>query len=102
MFFPKQETRFPKQEAYNLYDHVERFKVELRRHGYRIDCLNSVIKKVTPPRIHLSNTLYVGEIVANRYLIIHTRDCKKGDRRFDRAVSKLQKLVGDFEPYKNR
>lgn len=90
-----------KDEAYNLYHEVKRFKKKAKERGFvfirdQTSGHYTIERKVTPTSSNPSNRVGVGEIFDNRYLVIYIHHVGRGDSRRDRAVSGLQKLVKSF------
>jgi len=87
-----------RNEAYNLYHRADDFIKKLRDvwlvYSARIAGFGTITKKVKPQRLRPFKKLILGEIIDNRFLIIYSSYCvTEGDIRFDRGISRLQKLA---------
>ncbi|MBI3623264.1 hypothetical protein HY212_04270 [Candidatus Pacearchaeota archaeon] len=95
-----------KDESYNLYNYAEEFRKRARKEGfefkeYPINLVNTgnyrIEKSIKPTRLNPIRVAHLGEIVNDQFLLIFTSSYGKKGYRYDRAISRLQRLATNFD-----
>lgn len=88
-------------KAYYLYSCAEKLREEIIKRGFSLqeDCKGNYVvgKKIIPTNIRSNGILNIGEIINDKFLIIYSDSYRNFDRRYGKAISKLQKLAKEFK-----
>ena len=87
-----------KDESYNLYHQKKQFIEKAEKEGFNFKQTYYDNIKIGNYNITVPNeTAHIGEIVNNRFLIVFTRHCNERNKKYNEAISKLQKIAQDFD-----